>query len=105
MNPKSKEKILKSVEKAVKIDEKKCPFCSTQMEIRRTWLRTAPYARRVMVKCPGCFNLQLFGLPLSKEEFLKQLEESNGHHLIDIVTSSGEDIEIQRRLESLGYIE
>ena len=74
------------------------------MELRRTWLWTAPYARRVMVKCPKCFNLQLFGLPLSKEEFLRQLEETQGMHFLDIVTSSGEDEEIQRRLESLGYI-
>ena len=99
-----KEEILKRVEKSVNIEEKKCSFCSTQMELRRTWLRTAPYARRVLVKCPKCFNLQLFGLPLSKEDFLKQLEETEGRHVLDIATASGEDMEIQRRLESLGYL-
>ena len=98
-----KEEILKQVEKAVNIQEKKCPFCGIQMQLRRTWLRTAPYARRVLVKCPKCFSLQLFGVPLNKEEFLKQLEESEGKHVLDIVTASGEDMEIQRRLESLGY--
>jgi hypothetical protein len=100
----AKEIIFKEVEKAVQLEGKKCPFCGKQMELRRTWLRTAPYARRVMLKCPKCFNLQLFGLPLSKQEFLRQLEETEGKHFLDVVTSSGEDEEIQRRLESLGYI-
>ena len=57
-----------------------------------------------MVKCPKCFNSQVFGLPLSKEEFLRRLEETEGMHVLDVVTASGEDEEIQRRLESLGYL-
>lgn len=102
---KSKEEIFKETENAIRIEEKKCPICGTQMQLRRTWLRTAPYARRVMLKCQKCFNLQTFGLPRSKEEFLRQLEETGGRHFLDVVAVSGEEEEIQRRLEALGYIE
>jgi hypothetical protein len=36
----------------------------------------------------------VFGLPLSKEEFLRRLEETEGMHVLDVVKASGEDEEI-----------
>jgi phage FluMu protein Com len=97
----TKEDVLRDVSKLVKIEDKKCPFCRTQMEIRRTWLRVEPYAARVILKCPKCFSLQKFGVPISEEEFLRRIK-SFGE--VDVALAAKEEKPIERRFKALGYL-
>lgn len=100
MMKQTKEEVLRDVEKLVKIENKKCPFCGSQMKIRRTWLRVEPYARRVILKCPDCFSLQKFGVPITEEEFLRQ-NKIFGE--IDVALAGKEEKAIEKRFKALGY--
>jgi len=72
----------------------RCPFCGTLMRFRRdhphktTENGVTIWAVDVLMKCPKCYFVATFGIPLSQEEYQRRQETVQ---------------ETKRRLETLGY--
>lgn len=70
-----------------------------------TDLDPAIYARDELYKCPECYFVATFGVPLSPEEYREQLREWNGHRIEDYwLNEQGNDEAILERLQDLGYV-
>lgn len=65
----------------------------------------AIFARDEMYKCPECFFVATFGVPLSEKEYRQILETWNGHRIEDYyLNEQGQDEEVLERLRALGYV-
>lgn len=96
---------------------KNCPFCGTELELRRRTIQKSQpsdnptpddptiYARDELYKCPNCYYVATFGIPISKEEYEKTKEAWGGHRIEDYwLNERGDDTKVQERLEALGYL-
>jgi len=83
----------------------RCPLCRSEMLWRYSVIRSHkggyPYRDDQWWKCPRCFNVQLFGVPITRQEYRRELSERGGNILIP---EHHPDVEIFRRLKALGYV-
>jgi len=78
-----------------------CPFCGDLMEFRYAMLRYGPYREDQWWKCPRCFNVQIFGIPLSERKY-NELRERYGSDAF--LPEKLDDERMREHLRRLGYI-
>lgn len=96
--------------------KKLCPFCGTELVLkRRSVHRSQPgppgaaglpslYARDELWKCPKCYFVAAFGIPLTPEEYERQLQEWGGERIEDYYLAKSGEERLLQRLKELGYI-
>jgi len=63
------------------------------------------YAVDELYKCPNCYFVATFGVPISPEEYARLHEEWNGHRIEDYaILEKGDEEIVRERLRALGYI-
>lgn len=83
-----------------------CPWCGTTMEFRHGNIHRAPCAWGQNRKCPNCYALHAWGLPMTEPEYEEILELQHGRQ--QYRGTPAEDIEegeIGEQLAALGYLE
>ena len=98
-------KIINRIEQ--RVGTKICPFCNTQMKFRHSVIAQGPLSDTIIMKCPRCYYLASFGIPLSKEEFMLEKKERDGNWVSPYFKYGIIDPEhlIGEQLRNLGYIE
>lgn len=82
-----------------------CPCCGTRMMFRHGNIHKNPMAWGQNWKCPECYLIEGFGIPLTKEEFEEVKELQNGHkHYNGKPKEDVEEKEIKENLKELGYL-
>lgn len=88
------------------MEEKICPFCGSKMKLRRRSLNRSVlpsgleyYAVDTLMKCPNCYYVSVFGIPITERRYYELWERWGGR-----VDEQGLEAElIKNRLKSLGY--
>lgn len=83
-----------------------CPHCNSEMMFRHSTIGKRPFRDDIFFKCPKCFFICGFGVPLTKKEYERDYHLRNGKALMrpDFSLSEYENAQILRRLKALGYL-
>lgn len=83
-----------------------CPFCQTEMMFRHSVISQYPLADAIYMKCPKCFFVAGFGIPIDNKTFELEKKERDGTWFSPY-WKNGNDPEhlIAEKLQALGYIE
>ena len=86
-----------------------CPYCESAMMFRHSKIVTTigPVRDDQAWKCPQCFHTAHFGIPLTREVALKEIEVRGNPTLMRPSERPDEDGDaiVTERLRRLGYIE
>lgn len=83
-----------------------CPYCETSMMFRHGNIHKNPIAWGQNWKCPECFLIEGFGIPMTSEEYEEVRELQNGHkHYNGKPKEDIKEKEIKSKLRNLGYLE
>jgi len=84
-----------------------CPFCHNEMHWRYSVVRSEkggfPYRDDQWWKCINCYAVQIFGVPISREEYYREIEDRGGQILMP--DKLQQDHQMYKYLKSLGYID
>lgn len=82
-----------------------CEPCGGEgtMAIRRSSLRPEPCADDVLLKYMTCYRVQTHGIPISREQYEREMELRGGSRIRDMVDDGPDSVE--SNLASLGYID
>jgi hypothetical protein len=87
----------------------KCPYCDSLMMFRHSSIVVfaGPVRDDMGFKCPWCYHTAHFGIPITREEALEEMDLRGGPTLTRPSIRPDEDgLEIvEERLRRLGYIE
>lgn len=78
----------------------KCPICDTPMKFRWSKIYQRPGRNDQFWKCSNCFNVQVFGLPITEKEYQKEFELRGNNEFFGPDTRP----DLVKRLEELGYL-
>lgn len=102
------ELIDRSVARCV-IQKPVCPHCGNPMEFRHSKIvvEVFPVRNDIGYKCTNCYHTCHFGIPMTQEDALKEIDLRGSPYLTRPTYRSDErDMEIvKERLRKLGYIE
>jgi len=104
--------LLRSEARGERTGPKFCPLCYIINEIVRMKPRFSSlghhkdlfYVDNVTMKCPRCFLLLTFGVPISKEEYEEELAERKKLGLGKSIRAEMDDDHTRERLVALGYL-
>jgi len=83
-----------------------CPCCGTRMIFRHGNIHENPLAVGANYKCPKCFLILPFGLPLTREEYETIYKLfGNSRHCDGKPSEDLAEGKLHERLKALGYIE
>jgi len=108
------ELIQRSIDRMI-VKDPRCPHCDGYMMFRHSTIKGGgiglkdgtPIRDDITFKCVRCFNLNHFGIPITKSVALKDLWLRNGNTIMRPTVRHDETkkIEVLKRLKALGYIE
>lgn len=87
-----------------------CPFCKlwrgedVEMLFRHGNIHTDPIAWGQNRKCPECFHIEAFGLPMTEDEYQRTHDLQKGRHYNGKPVEDVQTGELGEQLEALGYL-